>query len=224
MHSKDMMLFLALEAVCLLATAHGVSAADAEKPDAVAEYQKLVAQVKQLPEEELSKFDFAKLRKAFLDTGASESIGDELEKSFKKALEEGRHEAVIAVAEQILTQDFTDVRTHILKASAHKKLGQQKEYTFHMAVSHGLMQSILNTGDGKSFETAWHVYQVKEEYALLQFGLGIAMVWEQSLMGAEGRLYDVLEAEGSEGQSREFYFDVTDLMMRTHEQISGKTE
>jgi hypothetical protein len=211
--------------ICLLPAARLSAAEQAGKAGPPNEYQKLVAQVKGLSEKELAKFDFGKLRKAFFETGEPDLLRFyELRDSTYKAADERRDQEVVNAAARVLDVDYTDARAHLYKAVAHKNLGQQKQYLFHLAVSDGLLQSILKTGDGKSFGTAWHVYQVKEEHNLLCLELDVPKLPSQTLINHEGRMYDVLKAQTKEGQTREFYFDVTEHMKGLERPPSGKGE
>jgi hypothetical protein len=211
--------------ICLFTAARLPAGDEAAKPTPPSEYQKLVAQVKGLSEKELAKFDFGKLRKAFFETGEPDLLRFyELRASMYKAAGERRDQEVANAAARVLDVDYTDARVHLYKAVAHKNLGQQKQYLFHRAVSDGLFDSILKTGDGKSFRTAWHVYQVKEEYNLLDCDFDVSDFLSQTLINHEGRMYDVLKAQTKEGQTREFYFDVTEHMKGLERPPSGKGE
>jgi len=102
----------------------------AEEPQAVTEYETLVAKVKELPEEKLLKLDFSPLRKAFFETPAMKRgdtlISADLKRSFDRAVASADYRTIISLGEQILAKDFTDLHTHVLKAHSHRKLNQKK--------------------------------------------------------------------------------------------------
>jgi len=56
----------------------------------------------------------------------------------------------------------------------------------------GLLDSITHSGDGRSFENAYEVIAVHEEYVILRF-MGL-MPSKQSESEKNGHSYDILEA------------------------------
>jgi hypothetical protein len=66
------------------------------------------------------------------------------------------------------------------------------------------------------------VYQVKEEYHLLQYRFGISDMVEQKLLESGGKQYDMLRVRTQQGQTLDLYFDVTDHMKRIMERLVGK--
>jgi len=78
---------------------------------------------------------------------------------------------------------------------------------FHRTVFRGLINSIRNSGDGKSPETAWVVITVHEEYVILRV-LGFRPS-QQSLLSQNGHSYDVMKVKNAEdGTEQTFYFNV----------------
>ena len=70
-----------------------------------------------------------------------------------------------------------------------------------------ILDSILESGDGNSPESAYVVINIIEEYAVLDhFGLRLS---SQSLLNKDGRVYDVIVGTAEDGTERDFYFDVT---------------
>ena len=61
----------------------------------------------------------------------------------------------------------------------------------------GLIESIVHTGDGRGFDSAWTVFRVKEEYEVLK--AGGYLVEGQSLAAHGGRHFDILDARKAEG-------------------------
>ena len=131
---------------------------------------------------------------------------------FDRAFERKDYKKVAKFGELILEKDFTDARTHTLKAFAHEKLNQTDKSYVHFIISFKLKDSLLQTGDGLSPETAWHVYQVKEEYHLLWSRF--FNVIGQSLIRRADKSYEMLRCKSSTGEISTFYFDITDIMQR----------
>ncbi len=64
-------------------------------------------------------------------------------------------------------------RVHMWAYGDTKQLGDSARMDIHKRWYQGLIKSVLNTGDGKTPETAWRTISVSEEYAVLQY-LGLA--------------------------------------------------
>lgn len=144
-------------------------------------------------------------------------VPSELEKDFGLALREETFKMIEEIADKILEIDFTDIRVHMFKAYAMKANG--KDFEFHKVMLDRLEQSILSTGDGRSPETAFHVAQVKEEYAILNaFGLQLI---SQSLSSKGNHSFDVMECQSKDGNVYKIYFDITEHMKSISE-IYGK--
>jgi hypothetical protein len=60
------------------------------------------------------------------------------------------------------------VDVHQVEQIAHRELREEERAGFHKAVVQGLLRSIMDSGDGKSTETAYIVISVHEEYVVLQ--------------------------------------------------------
>ena len=176
------------------------------------EYQKLVTQLKQSSIEDLENFDYFNFRKIVFQSGhIQEFIDDNLKKQYHSALDIKDYSAVLNVCEKVLSEDYTNAKFHTMKAYSLHKLNQKKEeQNHHIAVSFGLNQSILATGDGRSINTAWHVFTVREEYDLLK-QIGFLKVIKQELTSEGGKPFDILEAEDENGNIEKFYFDISDV-------------
>jgi hypothetical protein len=62
-----------------------------------------------------------------------------------------------------------------------------------------LLDSILASGDGRSPETAFHVFQVKEEYVVLKY-FRLNMV-QQELLEQGVQHFDLMHCEDTDGNS-----------------------
>jgi hypothetical protein len=91
-----------------------------------------------------------------------------------------------------LATNFLDARSHMICSISYRALGDTVKSAFHDAVARGLIRSILDSGDGKSFKTAFLVIAIPEEYILLEV-LGLRS-GEQVLIEHEGSSYDRLKA------------------------------
>ena len=120
----------------------------------------------------------------------------------------GSYEADAAkLAYDILERDYTSIAAH---AALSKNLSiYPTAREFHEAVKNALVKSIVNSGDGKSPETAMYVIGVAEEYEALQ-ELGLTQE-SQRLEQKNNRHYDVFAARDSTGEKRDVYFAVDEF-------------
>lgn len=120
----------------------------------------------------------------------------------------GSYEADVAkLAYDILEHDYTSIAAH---SALSKNLSiYPKVREFHGAVREALIKSIVNSGDGRSAETAMYVIGVAEEYAVLD-ELGLTQE-SQRLEQKGNRHYDVFVASDSTGEKRDVYFAVDEF-------------
>ena len=120
----------------------------------------------------------------------------------------GSYEGDVAkLAYDILERDYTSIAAH---AALSKNLSIYPTVReFHGAVRNALVKSIVNSGDGKSPETAMYVIGIAEEYEALQ-ELGLTQE-SQRLEQKNNRHYDVFAARDSTGEKRDVYFAVDEF-------------
>jgi hypothetical protein len=171
---------------------------------------------------EIARTNFVRMRRGRLylpAAGGAEPA--KLEIGLSRAFEGGDHEKIVELTGQILSGDQADIRAHMLRAVALRKLGRDKEANFHREAAIGLIESIVRGGDGRSFETAWTVYRVKEEYEVLK--AGGYLVERQSLASHGNRNFDVLDARKPDGSARfRAHFDVTELFAEEGRAMLGR--
>lgn len=120
----------------------------------------------------------------------------------------GSYEADAAkLAYDILERDYTSIAAH---AALSKNLSIYPTVReFHGAVRNALINSIINSGDGKTPKTAMYVISIVEEYEVLA-ELGFT-VQSQSLAQEGNRHYDAFHVVDSNGESREVYFAIDEF-------------
>jgi hypothetical protein len=74
---------------------------------------------------------------------------------------------LLRVSDAALDQCPVDINSHMMKAIALSHLSRKAEAEIHGKWGSGLIDSILNSGDGLTPETAWVVISVSEEYTIL---------------------------------------------------------
>ena len=120
----------------------------------------------------------------------------------------GSYEGDVAkLAYDILERDYTSIAAHAALSQNLSIYPTVRE--FHGAVRNALVKSIVNSGDGKSPETAMYVIGFAEEYEALQ-ELGLTQE-SQRLEQKNNRHYDVFAARDSTGEKRDVYFAVDEF-------------
>jgi hypothetical protein len=110
-----------------------------------------------------------------------------------------------------------DIDARVVAAMSLTQLGREREADDQKRWFHGLVDSILDSGDGKTKETAFVVISVPEEYSFLRaFGLAVT---RQSLL--DNRI-DALVVEDESGKSTTVYFDPAAHFRRLGRELGGE--
>jgi hypothetical protein len=180
----------------------------------VAYYQERAAALTSVNSTEIARTDFARMRRGRLYSKEppAASGAPMLGRALGEAFARSDDKAVIDITAQIIAGDQADIRAHILRAVVLHRTGRDVEATFHREVAIGLVESIVHSGDGRSFDTAWTVFRTKEEYEVLK-AAGY-LVNGQSLTTHGGRTFDILSARKANGNdSFRAHFDITELFI-----------
>jgi hypothetical protein len=178
-------------------------------------YEALVARIRARD----SVVDFRETRAAYAELpvdqrGCSRKLP---KKEMLEALNQKMFDDAAKHAQTILSSCYVDIDTHVLASIAYRQSMDLERANFHRWVADGLIQSILDSGDGKSPETALEVISVSEEYALFRV-LGLR-VKSQALMERHGHHYDVMQVVDSRtGKELTLHFNV-DTSMREIGQV-----
>ncbi len=165
--------------------------------------------------------DFTALRMAWAARLAKASSADpELRKKLRDALHDDRWAAVIETGNQVLAQNYLDIDAHMFVAFAYEQSHQPEKAAPHRVVGDGLMKSILASGNGRSFETAFVVISVDEEYSVLRhYRLAPD---KQDLVHSGGHSYDVLTARTRDTHDEAtVYFNIDKVVAIEDAQLSG---
>jgi ADP-ribose pyrophosphatase YjhB (NUDIX family) len=134
--------------------------------------------------------------------------GDEAlhEQAMRKAFNGADLAGAIAEAKLVLDQDFVDPEAHLIAAVAYRRSNDALSADREQAIGTALLKSV-QTGDGRSAQTAYTVISVKEEYVLM--AASGRRVTRQSLMKTGGHSYDVLETVETSGAApMTFWFQI----------------
>jgi hypothetical protein len=182
------------------------SSAQAPPQPGAPTYDELVARAKTGD----ANVDYLALRNVYAESPNYDPYGSkvgELQSEMFEAYRRGDCAAVIAKAESILAADFVHVDAHLVAGLCHGKLGNEAAMRRERAAARGLIDSILQSGDGKSEGTAFVVIEVAEEYSLLR-ALGLRPS-NQALIHAQGHSYDRFDAKSNDtGQQVVVFFNV----------------
>jgi hypothetical protein len=153
--------------------------------------------------------DFTALRLAYADNPPKDSEGTDSDtnKAMFSALRSKKYDEAVEYARKIVKGNFVDINAHYVLAVAYREKNDLEKEKFHRYVAEGLIKSILNSGDGKSQETAFVVISTAEEYVILRV-LGLTP-GSQSLQSANGHHYDRLDAvDPKTKQKVTLYFNI----------------
>jgi len=157
--------------------------------------------------------DFGELRRAWVQSPESLHTPEEPEQgeAMQAAMEENDHTTVAKMAGEMLIADPISIRLHLLAATANELAGDLPASELHKQIARGLVKSILDSGDGMSIESAFHVVSVEEEYAVISlFG---AEPRSQEMRQHEGHAYDVISVVSEDGtQEGEIFFNVDEVV------------
>jgi Domain of unknown function (DUF4919) len=164
--------------------------------------------------------DLTALRMAWADRLAEARAADpELRKKMFAALHQDQWPAVIETGNQVLAQNYLDIDAHMFVAFAYEKTHEPEKAALHRTMGNGLMKSILASGDGRSFKTAFVVISVEEEYSVLKHYR--LQSDKQDLVTAEGHSYDVLTAKTDQHEQATVYFNIDKVVAIENAQLSG---
>jgi hypothetical protein len=173
-----------------------------EKSTAKSIYSDLLAKVKGGDR----SVDFKELRFAYADSPGGPDT-DKQKKAMMAALDSKNYADALKNADIVLAADYVDMDAHFAEYIAYRELKNEVQTEFHKFILQGLLDSITHPGDGKSFETAFQVIQVHEEYVVLRF-MGL-MPSKQSMSEKNGHSYDVMEAVNPKSNEKvTLYFNI----------------
>ena len=174
----------------------------AADPDPEAAYQALLAAAKS----GTGPIDWQALRFAYADR-PSYAPDDDTDDRRAMFVAVNAHDwaTVLAKANKVLDKNYTDGMAHHSAGAADVALGHPDDGMKERAMAEGIFQSI-RTGDGLSFEHAFTVISVAEEYDLLAT-MGVDLD-QQALSNSDGHVYDVMTVHDDSGKTVVYYFNI----------------
>jgi hypothetical protein len=179
--------------VCRLGFLLGLAALFAASAFAepAADYTALVAAAKSG-----QNVDFQALREAYAQSPDYDPYGMKLPPAAREMIPAaiaGDCQKAVKIARTVIESAFIHADAHTIVALCAGKAGDDAGEQAERKIAVGLMRSILNSGDGKTPQTAYRVVTVWEEYSVLQLLKLRKTV--QRLVSVDGHAYDVLDAK-----------------------------
>jgi len=174
-------------------------------PPAKPTYEALLERVKKNDQ----TVDFKELRLAYTETREYGPYGGDAasRRNMFAALKANEFDKALESASTILAGNYLDIMGHFGSFVAQRELGHADQATYHRFVFEGLLNSIKNSGDGKTTDTAFVVISTDEEYALFNY-LGLRPT-DQALIKEKGHSYDKMTAlDPKTNQTVTYYFNI----------------
>ena len=158
--------------------------------------------------------DFNKLRLAYAESEYYSPYGAVVSGQIDELISSGSFEDACYLVSDNIYNYLGDLEFLYYAFIAFNKIGDENA-GFFQYVFWGIIESIDNSGDGLSYETAFHVVSVREEY--IYMSMHDIIHGGQSLQDDSGHLYDVFEVMPNPEAEVEFageniYFNI-DLVM-----------
>ena len=197
------LILLLISASCAAAQQPGAPASSPAQ--AKPSYEVLLERVKKQDQ----TVDFQELRLAYANTKAYGPYDGNAtaRRNMFASLKANEYDKALESATNILSTNYLDIMGHFGSFVAHRELGHAELSTYHRFVFEGLVNSIKNSGDGKTLETAFVVISTDEEYALFNY-LGLRPT-DQALVKEKGHTFDKMTAlDPTTNQSVIYYFNI----------------
>lgn len=167
--------------------------------------------------------NFTALRYAYTKTLEYAPYNRTDKKAMFEALNNREFEKAAQHAQSILEKNYLDLDAHFISRIAYKETGNAEKQKFHSSVVKGLLDSIYDSGNGQTPETAFVVIDTEEEYFFLRiYGYN---VMKSSLVKDNGRSYDKMAVEERKtGAKSVFYFNVDRPFTWLSQQMNKKKE
>jgi len=177
--------------------------------------------VKQLESGKIS-IDYKDFRSSFIESEqykikTQNNTYDSLKKEVYAQIKNSDYQAVIQLTKAMLRIDYTSMFAHKYLQQTYKIIGDTINNRKYHDIEFGLLTSIINSGDGKSCETAWQVIQIEEEYFILNM-IG-AQLQAQRIAHSKNNVCDRMDVKTVDGD-RTYYFGVNQVFV-THKKSLG---
>lgn len=171
------------------------------------DFSTLIARAEQDPQQ----VDFVTLRRAYTESERYQPTRHFSYTKLQHATNSCKNfEEVAKLCEEMLGDNPMDLELRIMLDFAYHQLQADTMAAHHKAFINKMLDAIYQGGDGLSFQAAWKVVAIAEEYTLL--GIMGFVLHHQTLAEHNGRFYDILTCHhrnAPEDERIELYFDAT---------------
>jgi hypothetical protein len=172
--------------------------------------------------------DFTKLRHAYAMSAeyrpyfpTTEEDIDDLE-SLIDAHKAKHFQKAITLADRLLRLNYLDIDAHIIASEAYINTGDKRKAVYHFKFATHILASVYQSGDGMSYQTAFKVVNLREEYVILQF-FKLTRI-SQQMDYDQGHNFDVFETvDPKSNEPRRMYFNTDLIWEYRHNGLTSQT-
>jgi hypothetical protein len=186
----------------------GARAAD-DRPAAQAKYAQLAAKVRSGD----LNIDWQALRVAAAIGGVGDPQDFKVIEQGYGSLQQGNSAEALKSAHQVEEHNIADLDAHYLAWRSLTELGKQDESEKERLLLAAMLQSITESGDGKTAKTAWFATTIREVYLYMGAILNVESV-DHRTSQQNGHWYDVVAVKDREGKQSIIWFNADTEMNR----------
>ena len=166
--------------------------------------------------------DFFTLRMAFTHTKEYSPYGSDLADSLKRVselIDSLKYDSAISALNRIQKIEYVNIPSHLYFGYIYNQLGDSAKSKFHYYIYEGLLNSIYQSGDGRTPQTGYIVISTKEEYQFLNwFDL---QFHRQSLIDKDDYSFDLMRVtDPNTDEELEIYFNIELAISRLRDAFS----
>lgn len=162
-------------------------------------------------QQDIRNVNFEALREAYTQTpGYAPYSSPIAAQELRAALEAKEWARAGYIAAELLDRDFLQLDLHGALAQVFEQAGRTERADWHRAFIAGMINAIMNSGHGLTYDRAFRVVHVREEYEILNI-LGVRVL-ERALVEHAGRRYDAFRVNTKQGRPVTIHFDVEVMM------------
>lgn len=129
------------------------------------------------------------------------------------ALNDGKFVDALKTSREIENRNVADVDAHYVAWRSLIGLGRETEAEQERLLLAALLQSITDSGDGKSAKTAWFATTIRETYLYMRAVLNVQFE-EHRTAQQDGHFYDVVAVKDKDGKRMILWFNADTEMQR----------
>ncbi len=128
-------------------------------------------------------------------------------------LQQGNATEALKSAREVEAHNLADLDAHYLAWRSLTELGKQDEAEKERLLLAAMLQSITDSGDGKSAKTAWFATTICETYMYMGAILNVELV-DHRTSQQDGHWYDVIAVKDKDGKQSVIWFNADTEMHR----------